>query len=65
MAGKHKDIVGFAFAINGRINSAEIYPSNGLFAKMWPKLLKSSVRRSYMQQNFTKLHENFAKVKIS
>jgi hypothetical protein len=37
------DIVGFVFAVNGRINSADIYPSNGLFRKMWPKLLRRSV----------------------
>lgn len=33
------DIVGVVFAINGRISSAEVYPSNGLFRKMWPKLV--------------------------
>lgn len=37
------DIVGYAFAVNGKINSADIYPSNGLFRKMWPKLLRASV----------------------
>jgi hypothetical protein len=37
------DIVGFAFAVNGRINSADVYPSNGLFRKMWAKLLTASV----------------------
>ncbi len=26
------NIVGLAFAVNGRINSADLYPSNGLFA---------------------------------
>lgn len=36
------DIVGFVFAINGRMNSADIYPSNGLFRKMWPRLLRAS-----------------------
>ena len=36
------DIIGYAFAINGRLNSADIYPSNGLFRKMWPKLLRAS-----------------------
>lgn len=36
------DVIGFAFAINGKINSADIYASNKLFAKLWPKLLKSS-----------------------
>jgi len=30
------------FAVNGKINSAEIYVSNGLFRKMWPKLLAAS-----------------------
>ena len=37
------DIVGYVFAVNGKINSADIYPSNGLFRKMWPKLLRASV----------------------
>jgi hypothetical protein len=40
---KHGDIVGYVFAINGKLNSADIYPSNGLFRKMWPKLLNASV----------------------
>ncbi len=37
------DIVGFAFAVNGRINSADVYPSNSLFRKMWAKLLTAAV----------------------
>jgi ARG and Rhodanese-Phosphatase-superfamily-associated Protein domain len=36
------DIIGFVFAINGKLNSAEVYSSNGLFRKMWPKLLDAS-----------------------
>jgi len=36
------DIVGFVFAINGQLNSADVYPSNGLFRKMWTKLLTAS-----------------------
>jgi hypothetical protein len=40
---KDDDIVGYAFAINGRINSADLYPSNALFRKMWPKLLRGSI----------------------
>jgi hypothetical protein len=39
---KDDDVVGYVFAINGKLNSADIYPSNGLFRKMWPKLLKAS-----------------------
>ena len=42
-AGKtDSDIVGMVVAINGRISSADIYPSNGLFKKMWPKLLDAA-----------------------
>ena len=40
---KEEDVVGFVFAINGKLNSADVYPSNGLFRKMWPKLLNASV----------------------
>jgi hypothetical protein len=36
------DIVGYVFAINGKINSADQYPSNGLFKKMWSKQLTAS-----------------------
>ncbi len=37
------DILGFVFAVNGRINSADVYPSNGLFRKMRAKLLGAAV----------------------
>ncbi len=36
------NVVGFAFAINGEINSADIYGSPALFAKMWPKLIEAA-----------------------
>jgi hypothetical protein len=38
-----EDIVGYALAINGRIVSADVYPSNGLFRKMWTKQLAAGV----------------------
>ena len=37
------DIVGYVLAINGRIVSADVYPSNGLFRKMWDKQLAAGV----------------------
>lgn len=37
------DIIGYVFAVNGHINSADLYPSNALFRKMWSKLLAASV----------------------
>ena len=36
------DVIGYAFAINGKVNSADIYANHALFVKLWPKLLKSS-----------------------
>ena len=42
-ARKEKDVVGLVFAVNGKINSGDVYPSHGLFEKMWSKLLNSSV----------------------
>ena len=36
------DVIGYVFAINGKVNSADVYASRALFAKLWPKLLKSS-----------------------
>ena len=37
------DIVGYVFAINGKINSGDVYASNALFRKMWGKLLAANV----------------------
>jgi len=39
---KDGDITGYVFAVNGKINSGEVYESNALFRKMWPKLLDAS-----------------------
>jgi len=36
------DVIGYAFAINGEMNSADVYSSNALFKKLWPKLLKAN-----------------------
>jgi len=36
------NVIGYVFAINGKVNSADIYGSNALFKKLWPKLLKAN-----------------------
>ncbi len=36
------DVIGYVFAINGKVNSADVYASSALFKKLWPKLLKAS-----------------------
>jgi hypothetical protein len=50
---KDDDIVGYIFAVNGKLNSADIYPSNGLFRKMWPKLLRASATEALTERNGT------------
>jgi hypothetical protein len=37
-----RGVIGYAFAINGKVNSADLYASKWLFRKLWPKLLKAS-----------------------
>ncbi len=36
------DAIGYAFAINGKVNSSDVYASSALFKKLWPKLLKAT-----------------------
>jgi hypothetical protein len=45
------DIVGYVFAVNGKLNSADVYPSNALFRKMWGKLLNASVTEAISQKD--------------
>ncbi len=45
------DVIGYVFAINGQVNSADIYASHALFAKLWPKLLKSSAVEAIAELN--------------
>ena len=42
IAQNKTDVIGYVFAINGQVNSADIYASRALFAKLWPKLLKAN-----------------------
>ncbi len=37
-----KDVIGMAYAVNGKVQGAELFGSAELFAKLWPKLLKSA-----------------------
>ncbi|HEX8773590.1 MAG TPA: DUF6569 family protein [Pyrinomonadaceae bacterium] len=37
-----RDVRGYAFAINGHVNSADVYASSELFKKLWPKLLRAT-----------------------
>jgi hypothetical protein len=38
----HGDVIGFVFAINDDLNSADVYASSGMFKRFWPRLLKTA-----------------------
>lgn len=54
IAKGQSDVIGYAFAINGKINSADVYASNELFTKLWPKLLKSSAAEAIAESQTDK-----------
>jgi len=39
---KEKDAIGYAAAINGKVENFDVYGSSDLFAKLWPRLLRAS-----------------------
>jgi hypothetical protein len=41
------DVIGYAFAINGKLNSVDIYASNALFNKMWDKNLNAACTEAF------------------
>jgi hypothetical protein len=45
------DVIGYVFAINGHVNSADVYASRALFVKLWPKLLNSSAVEAVAELN--------------
>ena len=44
-----RDVIGYVFAINGQLNSADVYASNALFTKLWPKLLEASAVEAFAE----------------
>lgn len=55
-AGK-SDVIGYAFAINGKINSADVYVSNALFKKVWLKNLKATATEAVSESRGVRLAE--------
>lgn len=45
------DVVGLVIAVNGRIASADIYPSNALFRKLWPKHVNAAATEAISQRS--------------
>ncbi len=49
MDGK-TDVVGYAYALNGKLNSADVYASHDLFLRMWPKMLGSTAAEAVAEK---------------
>jgi hypothetical protein len=49
------DVIGYAMAINGKINSADVYVSNALFKKVWMKMLKASATEAVSESRGVRL----------
>jgi hypothetical protein len=54
------DAVGVAYAVNGKLQSADVYGSGALFRKFWPKLVKSMAADALAQFDAKKAVEPVA-----
>ena len=45
------DVIGFAYTINGEINTAEVYNNKNLFRALWPKLLDAAITEAITECN--------------
>lgn len=54
-AGK-TDTIGYAFAINGKINSVDVYSSHDLFERLWPKLMLATAQEAAAESEEGKRH---------
>jgi hypothetical protein len=53
---RQKDAIGFAYAINGEFNSADIYSDPGLFQKLWPKLMEAAACEAMSMRDEKQVH---------
>jgi len=52
------DVIGFAYAINGELNSAEVYNNKNLFQTLWPKLLDSTITKTITECDNDRKYQN-------
>ena len=55
IANGKSDVIGYAFAINGKLNSADVYVSNALFKKVWLKNLKATATEAVSESRDVRL----------
>jgi hypothetical protein len=44
------DVIGYAVAINGRVEAADVFGSHALFLKLWPKLINGSATEALAEK---------------
>lgn len=49
----HFSVLGYVVAINGKLTNSDIYIGNGLFRKLWPKLLKAAAVEAIIHKQET------------
>jgi hypothetical protein len=52
-----KDVVGYVFAINGKLICADTYGASGLFRKVWPRLIQASAIEAFSELDKAKKFE--------
>lgn len=57
IVNKQNDVIGYAFAINGKLNNADVYGSHELFARLWMKLLRASAVEAVSEYDAAKQFE--------
>ncbi len=45
-----KNVIGVVFVVNGKVTGAEVYGSNAIFQKAWPKLLNSAATEALAEK---------------
>jgi hypothetical protein len=53
----HKDVIGFVFAINNKLNSGDVYSSGALFKRFWPRLLKTAAIEAVVERPLNEKNE--------
>ena len=51
------DVIGFVFAINNELNSADVYPSSAMFKRFWPRLLKAAAIEAVSERSANEKRE--------
>src|SRR5262249_40393414 len=48
---KHKDCIGVAVAVNGKLEEVDIYPNHRLFASLYPRLVQSYAVQAALEKD--------------